>query len=842
MTHHTRLEMTKIIIIFLFAEIGKSCARIEMKPAPPPTSSPAADAGAAPDAGGEPASVYQEQMNLESMLDVTIEVSGESGGEDDIPEEVLLDSSTEQCQEPAAPNNMMTANTDSITTYSESAAITTPANIATNSELVATNSESRGTPPAVAIHSESSTALLPRSNEVAATVAAHSESGPAPVATDSEANSGAGSKPPEHMDTAVRKKPIIPGEYYAIQNARKMMRTVPDLNGGYPTANTQPGSLFPDNDSRIDICNVTFDIKAKQVTSYSYDPEKMSCHCCGEFLARQGDKAGRQTFVLADQNFPASLPSDNTGPKCIKILRIEGGRLGELADKMMSITAGWHIPPGSLILIGSLSHLAETGFAAYASDLCNAVAKLSVHFRGSISVAPAPFSLAEDTEDSHLIRSIYDLYGWVSSCLKHVEGLSLTALSTAMEGLIYNGGGAVQPDTVRKYRLPTTLYADVHQIWTSSGLASLPSRVRGFDMGIECEIMGRLISELNTCLGLDLQTNPYYDRTVVKEDLDPVDTTTYILIGGSHALRTANGLARLGKRAVAATYGGWRPTAEQTAAIINKIGRAKNHCPDTSKVVCVLQLWDSCNYFVQDEEGGLSAAKKEEDDRYHVKGANVFAHTDTQLLTFKKTLPVIEAVKDMRKIFLSPLPRYWVARCCGDKRHVSNLGDPDYRQKLEASVYEAKNNLRAFSFREGIKNLRVIGSWHQVKKTEGIWGADPVHMKDAGYDALAAHIVETASDMEAKRKTDTPLQNPAKKSKPREADPAPTDRHRYQRSSTSSSDNSGRLRSTGDSGRGGDRRQSGSGRLYTSSPGSGSGTRGGSGYYAGSDYGRRRRN
>jgi len=138
------------------------------------------------------------------------------------------------------------------------------------------------------------------------------------------------------MDTAVRKKPVIPGEYYAIQNARKMMRTVPDLNGGYPTANTQPGSLFPDNDSRIDICNVTFDIKAKQVTSYSYDPEKMSCHCCGEFLARHGDKAGRQTFVLSDQNFPASLPSDNTGPKCLKILRIEGGRLGELVDKLLS--------------------------------------------------------------------------------------------------------------------------------------------------------------------------------------------------------------------------------------------------------------------------------------------------------------------------------------------------------------------------------------------------------------------------------------------------------------------------------------------------------------------------
>ena len=152
------------------------------------------------------------------------------------------------------------------------------------------------------------------------------------------------------MDTVEGKKPVIPGEYYAIQNARKMMRTVPDLNGGYPTASKQPGSFFPANDSRIDICNVVFDIKAKQVSSYSYDPEKMSCHCCGQFLGLHGNKAGRQTFVLSDQNFPASLPSNNTGPKCLKILRIEGGGLGELTDKLLATTAGWQVPPAAWCL------------------------------------------------------------------------------------------------------------------------------------------------------------------------------------------------------------------------------------------------------------------------------------------------------------------------------------------------------------------------------------------------------------------------------------------------------------------------------------------------------------
>ena len=474
------------------------------------------------------------------------------------------------------------------------------------------------------------------------------------------------------------------------------------------------------------------------------------------------------------------------------------------------------------MLIGSLSHLAETGLAAYAADLCTAVAKITASFNGSVSVAPAPFSLAEDTDDTHLIRSIHEFYGWVNACLKHVEGLSLSALNTSMEGLIYNGGGVVQPEVVCKYRLPTSFSDSGSQIWTSRGLASLPSSVKGFDMTIEAEIMGRLIADLNSCLGLDLQTNPYYDRTVVKEDLDR-DNTVFILIGGSHALRTANGLARLGKRAIAATYGGWRPTPDQVTAIINKIGRARNLCPDPSKVVCVLQLWDNCNFFVQDEDGGLSTAKKE-DDGYHRKGANVFAHADTQLMTFKKTLPVVEAVKDHRKIFLSPLPRYWQAGCCTNTGHVTNLRDPDYKQKLESSIYEAKNNLRAFSFREGIKNLRVVGSWHAVKKTTGIWGADPEHMKDAGYDVLASTIVSTAADMEAKRKGEPSLQSQPKKQRTAtgEANRSLETRGRtnYQRNYSAGGDGGNRRA---------DSRHDGSGRRFNDNYCSSSGSNNGSG-------------
>jgi hypothetical protein len=660
----------------------------------------------------------------------------------------------------------------------KTATVTIQSESGTLASAIATNSDTSAS--ICATHSASSTAiaLTAALNSAAialtATVATNCESGSEPVAKDSEAATSQ-EAPPENMDADASTgcKIAVPGEYYAIQSARKLMRTVPDLNGGYPAASKQPGTIYPADDSRMNICNVVFDIKSKQVCSTSFDPGSMTCHCCGQFLERKGDKGGRQTFVLTDQNFPATLPSDNTGLKCLKIIRIEGGRLGELADKFIAITAGWNVLDGSLILLGSLSHLAETGLAAYAADLCAAVNKLTSHFRRTVNVAPAPFSLAEDTEDAQLIRSVHELYAWTNACLKHVEGLSSSALSTSMEGMIYNGAGLVQPDTVAKYRLPTSFSDNSYQIWTSSGLTGLPSKVKKFDVNIEVEIIGRLLSDLNQNLGMDLQPNPYYDRKVEKEDLVLPDSTVYIVVGGSHALRTANGLARQGKKSIAATIAGWRPTPEMIAAILNKITRARGLCPDISKTVCVLQLWDNCNYFVRDEDGGLTAPKKEYDGKYHIKGAATFAHQDTQLIMFKKSLQVLDAVKDMRRIVLSPLPRYLQARCCPSKSHVTNFEDEDYRQKLETAVYEAKDNIRGYCFREGYRNLRVLGTWHLVKKEADIWGTDPVHMMEAGYNTLARQVITVAEDMSTKRKPDTPAGGLSKRARTEAGDSGP---------------------------------------------------------------------
>ena len=93
-----------------------------------------------------------------------------------------------------------------------------------------------------------------------------------------------------------------------------------------------------------------------------------------------------------------------------------------------------------------------------------------------------------------------------------------------------------------------------------------------------------------------------------------------------------------------------------TGPMLAKIKRALELCQDLSKVVVVLQMFDNCLYFSRAEDGSLTAAKKGEDDRHHIPGAAVLAPKEMQYQAFKQALPVLEAVKHLKKIVIAPLP------------------------------------------------------------------------------------------------------------------------------------------------------------------------------------------
>ena len=87
---------------------------------------------------------------------------------------------------------------------------------------------------------------------------------------------------------------------------------------------------------------------------------------------------------------------------------------------------------------------------------------------------------------------------------------------------------------------------------------------------------------------------------------------------------------------------------------------------------------------------------------------------------------------------MSPLPRYLHTRCCEEEDHISNLDDVDYKSNLEDAVLSCRRNLKDFAFRQGVRSVRTMFPWSQLKKIEDdLWPSDPVHMSERGYSALA---------------------------------------------------------------------------------------------------------
>ena len=84
---------------------------------------------------------------------------------------------------------------------------------------------------------------------------------------------------------------------------------------------------------------------------------------------------------------------------------------------------------------------------------------------------------------------------------------------------------------------------------------------------------------------------------------------------------------------------------------------------------------------------------------------------------------------NIMKILICPLPRYLKDRCCDNERHVSNLDDDNYGDLLEDAVLASRKNMKDFAFRQGIRNIRVLGPWSSLRKlSNNIWEDEQVHV------------------------------------------------------------------------------------------------------------------
>jgi hypothetical protein len=131
------------------------------------------------------------------------------------------------------------------------------------------------------------------------------------------------------------------------------------------------------------------DFGQRKNLSFSFDPVSMRCgDCADQHRVLESGREGvaePRLFVLADQSFPGGVPVPGSAG-CVCVMREEYSSLDSLVELFIEVTRGCSIPTGSIVMIASLTHLADVGFGPYAEDLNNAVQKINRVFRGGACV------------------------------------------------------------------------------------------------------------------------------------------------------------------------------------------------------------------------------------------------------------------------------------------------------------------------------------------------------------------------------------------------------------------------------------------------------------------------
>jgi hypothetical protein len=117
------------------------------------------------------------------------------------------------------------------------------------------------------------------------------------------------------------------------------------------------------------------------------------CLSCGRAHSyKDGAAAGKPlVVVLSDQNFPPMLPSGRGD--CVLVIRVEDGLLSEIESTFIDYVFGGGmteggLPVGSVVIVGSVSHLGTRGLGSYAEDLVKTISSVGARVGGGSEMIP----------------------------------------------------------------------------------------------------------------------------------------------------------------------------------------------------------------------------------------------------------------------------------------------------------------------------------------------------------------------------------------------------------------------------------------------------------------------
>ena len=531
--------------------------------------------------------------------------------------------------------------------------------------------------------------------------------------------------------------------YNGVRAARRAASSLRQLNPNpNRTESVSTGTFTCSTDSRILRTRVFSNLNSRTNLSCSFDPASFRCVTCigGGHDAGAGAGGGPVALVVADQAFPACLPAWGEGGECLRIIRVEDASLRELTLALVDILGKRTLKAGTVLCLGSLSHLAMVGTGQYCTDWVKSRWWLKERLGNGILVLPLPPVPVGGMEGRSLIRSALETSTWfmASSCTESV--ILKEAHRTLVDTFLTEGEGEGWANERQCIRLPASLDSPAFASMVSEGWGNRPDGVPPLSQAAEEIIITPLLSTLNEAFSLNLCLAPCLerDRDAIEASVSSArEERNFLVIGGSHASRLATAMGGAGCSVDRITSGGWKISSDNVAAVMEKLDDLPVN-PDT----IVLQLLDNSCFFCLGEDGTLSHPVLLADKKHHVVGQLKVANKDQVKALLKLVSPILHHRPDTEKILISCLPRYIASSCCENSAHNTSFSDPSAAAAVTADLNAMRRQIRSFLFTERIRNITILDPVAVLGKLTVADYKDPVHLTESGYEKMAAKIIQ----------------------------------------------------------------------------------------------------
>ena len=432
--------------------------------------------------------------------------------------------------------------------------------------------------------------------------------------------------------------------------------------------------------------------------------------------------------------------------------------LTELSEAFTAALGEFTLPEGSVVLIGSLSHLMEEGPAGYCRGLVKEFRRFSGLYRKQVHIVPfVPFPMG-GTNDPSLLKAIMDVSSW----LEEVQPWDLTSYYDALRAFITGEGKETEGTPATHYstrvRLPVALDTYTDKVFICHDWPGLETCLHPTSPISELTLLVPLLTELNATFKWNLDTSPLLsrERSFSKKKSSGSGLPGAIIIGGSNAVRLHGAMAELDLPAVLLGSGGWTLSAAAVNTLIIKLAEILSATDPSAPIV--LYCIDNSSFKAM-QDGELLSITKGADNKYHVAGD--LAVTPFSLLgpALREIDRIVGACGGRRILILSPVVRYLMKPCCDEADHCTNTRNRDVEAAIAGRAvlddlsdlnYKLKNRFTtgsvSFISTEDLLCGKVGASRTEIlDNLENCWSSNPVHGDKLAYTKIAMGVADLIS-------------------------------------------------------------------------------------------------